>query len=90
MELLELITQEPETRITCSFDKIGMDGCIPMIDAQILLGYVFNNMFITADKVYPLFLTVPLNDTNFPNLYNSMADMNMVQKHLKEIQKIQR
>lgn len=84
-ELMELKSKNPELKLVYGIAKNSDnpfgDKDLPTIEAKLTYGYVYKDMFITSDNIYPLSLV-----ENMDLLNNILS----IQKSIKEFEEKQK
>lgn len=81
-ELIELKSKDPELKLVYGTEENSSDNPfgdkdVPVINARLTYGYTYKDMFITADKIYPLSLLENKED---------ILNIASIQKSLKEFE----
>lgn len=80
-ELIELKSKDPELKLVYGIaensDNPSGDKDLPTIEAKLTYGYVYKDMFVTSDKIYPLSLVENMG------LLNNLLS---IQKSIKEFE----
>lgn len=94
-ELYELKETKPELKLIYSSNIMKNDANfglnisgtkrIPIINASLVYGYTFGDVFITSDNVYPLVLTEMLD--NNKDAVSIVSQILSIQDSLKEYEK---
>lgn len=85
-ELIELKSKNPELKLVYEVeensDNSFGDKDMPIINTRLTYGYVYKDMFITSDKIYPLSLVENMD------LLNSLLSIQKSIKKFEEKRKI--
>lgn len=85
-ELIELKSKNPELKLVYKVeensDNSFGDKDMPIINTRLTYGYVYKDMFITSDKIYPLSLVENMD------LLNSLLSIQKSIKKFEEKRKI--
>lgn len=85
-ELIELKSKNPELKLVYGIaensDNPFRGKDLPTIEAKLTYGYVYKDMFITSDKIYPLSLVENMD------LLNSLLSIQKSIKKFEENRKI--
>ena len=84
-ELIKLKSKNPELKLVYGIaensDNLFGGKDLPTIEAKLTYGYVYKDMFITSDKIYPLSLVENMD------LLNSLLSIQKSIKNLKKTEK---
>ena len=85
-ELIELKSKNPELKLVYGIAKNSdnpfEDKDLPTIEAKLTYGYVYKDMFVTSDNIYPLSLVENMG------LLNNLLSIQKSVKEFEEKQKI--
>lgn len=85
-ELIDLKSKNPELKLVYEIEENSNnpfdDKKLPVINTRLIYGYVYKDMFITSDKIYPLSLVENMD------LLNSLLSIQKSIKKFEENRKI--